>query len=315
MSNADFYLVLDAIEIQGANAISSPITYGTPALSGFLGAIHALQRKVNSQLLKDRHISFTGALIASHECRVRRYRSNWYSDYTLNQSRNPITKEGKTDSIIEEGKVDMTVSLVIPVACKNIDGADWLSDNQKDFLAWVKRTLYHQRMAGGSVFAVEGAGLLNAQEDALSVLKPRLAPAHILMDARQELRKITDALQEKNPEATALDALLELAMLHHAPEKDEKDEKNIKWKTTSVRSGRGWLVPMPVGYQAISAEKESLQGSRSTDYPSYFVETVYSLGKWVSPYSLDSLESAFWRMHQPDSNGLYLIKQSNENSL
>ena len=62
MSDVDFYLLLERIEIQGANAISSPLTYGFPALTGFLGAIHALARKMPFPV----SLTFGGALVASH---------------------------------------------------------------------------------------------------------------------------------------------------------------------------------------------------------------------------------------------------------
>ena len=305
MNDIDFYLLIDRLEIQGANAISSPLTYGFPALTGFLGAVHALERKIPFPV----SLSFNGALVASHACRVKRYRTNNYSDYTLNQSRNPIKKDGKTASIIEEGKVDLTVSLVIAVTCKDFADEDWLNDNTDEFTSWVEQTLYRQRMAGGSVFAIDKVELLKSE--ALDELKPRLAPAFILIDARQELVAITESLQQDNPGATALDALLEVAVLHHIPETDKQG--NTEWKTRNVKQGRGWLVPMPVGYQAISTLYDAgfLKDCRTTDYPSQFVETLYGLGKWVFPYSLDSLRSAFWYMKSND-NGLYLIEQTTD---
>ena len=305
MSDVDFYLLLERIDIQGANAISSPLTYGFPALTGFLGAIHALARKMPFPV----SLSFGGALVASHACRVKRYRSNNYSDYTLNQTRNPIKRDGKTASIIEEGKVDLTVSLVIPVTCDDFDDEDWLNDNTSDFTTWVEQTLYRQRMAGGSVFAIDNVELLKSED--LDDLKPRLAPAFILMDARQELIAITKSLQQNNPEATALDALLEVAVLHHIPQTDKQG--NTEWQTRNVKQGRGWLVPMPIGYQAISPlyDAGSLKDCRSADYPSQFVETLYGLGKWVFPYSLDSLRTAFWRMNS-NENSFYLIEQTTD---
>ena len=39
------YLIFNRDRVQDANAISSPITYGFPAVSGFLGAFHAMARK------------------------------------------------------------------------------------------------------------------------------------------------------------------------------------------------------------------------------------------------------------------------------
>ncbi|WP_422461201.1 type I-F CRISPR-associated protein Csy2 [Endozoicomonas sp. ALB115] len=309
MSDVDFYLHIAQIKVQGANAISGPLSYGFPALTGFLGAVHALERKIRFPV----SLTFDGVLIASHECRIRRYRPHAFSDYTFNQSRNPIRKNGETAAIVEEGKVDMTISLVLPIRCADYDDEDWLNDNEQAFCHWVSQTLQQQRMASGSVFGIKTVELVPAEN--LDQLKARLAPAFILVDARQELIEITNQLQQQSPDATALDALLETAILHHIPEqrptRGEDKEPTVHWKTTSVKHGRGWLVPISVGYQSISPlfQPEAMQHSRAPHYPSQYVETLYSLGRWVFPYSLNSLDNAFWRM-KTGENGLYLIEQS-----
>ena len=40
------YLLIPRIRIQNANAMSSPYTIGFPAMTAWLGAVHALQRSV-----------------------------------------------------------------------------------------------------------------------------------------------------------------------------------------------------------------------------------------------------------------------------
>lgn len=311
MIDHDFYLLVDRLVIHNGNAISSPLTYGFPAISGFLGAVHRLERKVPFDIT----ITFNGVLITSHSCRVKRYQATSYNDYTLNQSRNPIKKDGKSAAIIEEGKADLIVSLVIPIACDDYDDSDWIEDNPKTFTDWVKKTLFLQPMASGSVFDIAEVKLVKPEN--LDNLKARLAPGFILTDAKQDLIEITQQLQQSTPDATELDALLELATLHHIPETkpDTQSEKNTKtsWSVNNVKQGRGWLVPIPVGYQAISPlfEPGMLQESRTQQYPSQFVETLYGLGKWQFPYSVASLESAFWRMCSAD-NGLYLVEQTHD---
>ena len=43
------YVLIKKIRILNANAISSPLTYGFPAISGFIGSVHALSRKISQQ--------------------------------------------------------------------------------------------------------------------------------------------------------------------------------------------------------------------------------------------------------------------------
>ena len=46
MSEVKNLLVLPRLRVQNANAISSPMTWGFPAMSAFVGLMHALERKL-----------------------------------------------------------------------------------------------------------------------------------------------------------------------------------------------------------------------------------------------------------------------------
>lgn len=87
MNYPNFYLLFDHIEIQAANTISSPITYGFPALTGFTGMIHALSRKLFSQ-----QVELGGVMIACHDYQILGYKNSDFSDLTFNQTRNPLKK-------------------------------------------------------------------------------------------------------------------------------------------------------------------------------------------------------------------------------
>lgn len=306
MKRLSHYLLLNKLEIENANAVSSPITYGFPSISGFLGAVHALNRKLVESGFD---LDLSGVLIACHNIHVQRYRPHNYSDYTFNQSRNPIKKDGATAAIIEEGKAHLTVSLVIEVATTR-PGSRELADNQDEFLKHCREIIFHQRMAGGSVHAIGNIRLLNtASADAI---KKQLLPAFVLMEAKNDLAEITRQLQQKDPSATALDALVEVAVLHHEPVDTAISPSG--WQSRSVKSGRGWLVPMPIGFQAIAEpfEPGQLKHSRSGAYPSQYVESIYSLGKWVFPNRLPSeFTNCFWRYSQIDN--LYLFSQTQQN--
>lgn len=306
METLNYYLFFDHVKIHNANAISSPLTYGFPAISGFVGAIHALNRKIEST----DPIYLDGVLIACHECDVQVYRPNDYSDYTFRLTRNPVAKNGDTRAIIEEGRVHLDVSLLIEVKIENFE-ALYDDDQKNEFINQMKQKLYQQRIAGGHVLEIGDAKLIpsDASDETLANL---LLPAFVLVEAQQDLQEITAELQQQDPNATALDALIETAMLHHHPQEKEH------WQTTSVKQGRGWLVPIPLGYQAISLlfAAGKLQEARSNDHQSQFVECIYGLGKWVFPLRLkENLSQAFWRYQCStlQSNGaeIYIINQKN----
>jgi CRISPR type I-F/YPEST-associated protein Csy2 len=307
MAMLRYYLLFDHIKIHNANAISSPLTYGFPANSGFLGAIHALNRKIES----DNPIYLDGVLIACHDCDVQVYRPNDFADYTFRLTRNPLAKNGDTRSIIEEGRVHLDVSLLVEVKVEDRETLD--DDEQKQaFIKQMQQKLYQQRIAGGHVISIESVELYSASESKDNLINT-LLPAFVLVEAQQDLHNITAELQQQDPNATALDALIETAMLHHNPQ--EKDH----WQTTSVKQGRGWLVPLHLGYQAISPlfAAGKLQEARSNQHQSQFVECIYGMGKWVFPLRLkEDLDQAFWRYNcsELQSNGaeIYVINQTTD---
>ncbi|MCO6549802.1 MAG: type I-F CRISPR-associated protein Csy2 [Gilliamella sp.] len=304
MASLRYYLLFDHVKIHNANAISSPLTYGFPAISGFLGAIHALSRKIESE----NPIYLDGVLIACHECDVQVYRPNNYADYTFRLTRNPLAKNGSIRSIIEEGRVHLDVSLLVEVKIEDRETLDD-ADEQQAFIQQMKQKLYQQRVAGGQVVDIESVALYSASESNKNLINA-LLPAFVLVEAPQDLQDITAELQQQDPNATALDALIETAILHHHPQ--EKDH----WQTTSVKQGRGWLVPLHLGYQAISPlfSAGKVEHARSNEHATQFVECIYGLGKWVFPLRLKkSLSQAFWRYKcselQSNDAEIYIINQ------
>ena len=331
MSQIQFYLLFDRVQIQAANAISGPLSYGFPSLNGFLGAIHALNRKLPDL----DEVTLGGVLVACHDCAIQTYRTHSFADATFNQSRNPLKKTGETASIIEEGKVHLTVSLLIEVTTSR---ALWNSLRQPEqaeqWCTRIQTLLMKQRIAGGSITDIGHTQLFEPHRK--DEMIAALLPAFVLMDAGQDLIAITRELQtgqqhlvdafdqiqlarDENGEplpcaqaaqaqATALDALIEVATLHHLP----PDDQNTEWRTHSVKSGRGWLVPLPIGYQGIAPPFAAgeLTHCRTVDYPSQYVETIYSLGKWIFPFRLpENFQQCFWRYAPPQDN-LYLITQT-----
>ncbi|UVW34104.1 type I-F CRISPR-associated protein Csy2 [SAR92 clade bacterium H455] len=305
MSHVSHYLLLDRIEIEGANAVSSPLTYGFPAVSGFMGAVHALNRKLVQSGLD---VELSGTLIACHDIHVQRYRPHPYTDYSFNQSRNPIKKNGTTASIIEEGKAHLAVSLVVEISASRATSRD-IDDDLTTIEQQCRQLVYQHPIAGGSVVAIEAVKLFDNSGEAQ--IKKALLPAFVLMNAQTDLIDVTQQMQKLNPEATALDALIEVSTLHHEPVPTKMSPSG--WKTRSAKSGHGWLVPMPVGYQAIAPQfaPGELANSRNPEYPGQYVEAIYSLGKWVFPNRLPSdFSNCFW--HYSEKENLYLFTQKHE---
>lgn len=308
------YLLFKKVIIDGANTISSPLTYGFPAITGFLGSFHAMSRKMaeDEQLSS---IALGGVLLACHDCQPQMYRPNTYNNYTFNQTRNPIKKDGKTASIIEEGKCHLTMSFVVEV----LADTKLTTEHQASAIQKTKQWIQQQRMAGGSVRGLarfEPVQFFDSSD--ISAVIPQLLPAFVLMNAQNEFAQIINDVQKDNPDATPLDALIDVCTLHHIPESQKNGE--IKWSATSRKSGHGWLVPMPIGYQGISEVFDAgvMQNVRNPEYPSQYVEAIYSLGKWVYPQRLNriggehDIANAFWRYRYDVDDSLYLVTQQHD---
>lgn len=308
------YLLFKKVMIDGANTISSPLTYGFPAITGFLGSFHAMSRKMaDDESLSE--VSLGGVLLACHDCKPQMYRPNSYNNYTFNQTRNPIKKDGKTASIIEEGKCRLVMSFVVEV----LADTTLTTEQQASAIQNTKQWIQQQRMAGGSVRGLARFEPVQFFDNSdISAVIPQLLPAFVLMDAQNEFAQIINDVQKDDPDATPLDALIEVCALHQIPEIQKNGD--TKWLTTSRKSGHGWLVPMPVGYQGISELYDSgvMQNVRNPEYPSQYVEAVYSLGKWVYPQRLNriggehDIANAFWRYRYDADDSLYLVTQQQD---
>ncbi len=64
-------LLLPHIKVHNANALSSPFTIGFPAMTAWLGAVHALQRKLND---KGYSICFDAVGVVSHKMDLQTYK-------------------------------------------------------------------------------------------------------------------------------------------------------------------------------------------------------------------------------------------------
>ena len=328
------YFLVKKIHVQGANCVSSPITYGFPSVTGFMGAIHALNRKIlNIEEFEDTYLSGVG--IACLECKPHIFRPHPYADYTFNQTRNPLKKKNgqyQTPPIIEEGKTDLVVSLIIEVTLSSDDSEKYFEftkeDNVKKSCKIIKNKLLQQRLCGGSVMNIESVSFFEISS--ADKIKNQLLPSSILLEAREDLNEITAELREKNPETSSLDALIETCKVHFIPhyenseyseqdpnkdESEKLDSNKITWKAKNIKTGRGWLVPISVGYQAISEKIKpgNLQNSRHPGYPSQYVESIYTLGKWVFPLRSFEISECIWRYDNQDVNqNLYIVKQMNQ---
>lgn len=303
MPNISGLLILPRLRVQNANAISGQHTWGFPAMSAFTGLMTALERKLGP----DTGLEFYGIGVICHD-----FQAQTSGEYLqrFNLTRNPVDKDGSTSAIVEEGRIHLDITLVFGVAGDALTQDD---DVLSELAMSIARTLETMRIAGGSV--IPGAypsrpqliALPDTEED-LAILFRRLRrrwlPGFALV-ARDDLLHAHHAeLREKRPDASLLDAWLDKARINYWPQQDPSGQ--ISW-VHSRPQGSGWIVPLPVGYGAISPlqSEGSVSNARDASTPFCFVESVYSLGEWLSPHRLTHYTDLLWYpSHDPDT-GIY----------
>jgi CRISPR-associated protein Csy2 len=296
--NPDALLVLPWLHVQNANCISSPLTWGFPAMSSILGFVHALERKIKPQYTD---LSFSGVSLICHRFDPQVF-SPGIRDNVFRLTRNPVNKEGDSSAIVEEGRAHITMSLLIQV--KSAAYYDLTLSQREEMAEIILKTVYGLRLAGGSIlppFTKKAKARLSDWDvtgDTLKAELRRLLPGFLLISREDLLRERTIELQTINPEKTSLDALLDLSSLYHEPIKTDSDSGIVEWQ---VRKKPGWIVPIPVGYRSIAQcyKAGEVLNARDTEIPFSFVECIYSLGQWISPHRLTDGGKIFWK-HEAD---------------
>lgn len=205
------YLLIERIKVQNANAASG-FTWGFPSITHFLGFSHNLHRKLQTDDDLS-NLTLGGCIVISHEQHVHAYKDygvTRFSQYKSSHLREVnFEKDGtlKGAAIIEESKMNMTVSLLIPVE-------GYLGGLQELLKAFIKNACQIQRLAGGTVLAVANVDIIDlAKEDQLKSVRRKLLPGFILQDRSDYLAEHFSNLKESNPKAELLDAWFDFIAL------------------------------------------------------------------------------------------------------
>lgn len=362
------YILINRIKVQNANAIAG-FTWGFPAITHFLGFTHNLLRKLsNKEQFKGVHLG--GCVVVSHNTQVHTYGEY---DKQFTQSRNPpylaSHKKDSTPPVIEEGKMNMTVSLLVEYSGN-------IGNREDSFLEWFKNSCYLQRLAGGIILDIKSIQLFGLDNQAIYQIKRLLLPGFVLMDRANYLEEHYLEQQTKNANAEIFDAWLDFIVLKQKarPKSDliskhfielGKNEPNneivkiwnkhleksyeqakipeelIKYfattdfdkklleqwqkychpdeKTDAIweyikKPMSGYLVPIMTGYKAISKvyKNDEVKNTRDSETDVCFVESVHSVGEWLSAHKLteEELRSSVWNYEYEEK--WYLCKQGVE---
>jgi len=295
MSRRKNILLIPHLLVHNANALSSPFTIGFPAMTAWLGAVHALQRKLNSDGFED--LEFMAVGVVSHKADLQVHRG--VGDYvnSIIGTSNPVDKDGKRPAFIEEARIHLDVSLVIEFTRVE-------RDEKERFLERVTHHLQSRmKMAGGDIFGFKQLDIYQVKrEKELAKIRRKLMPSYAIVERRDLMIEAMDRGLD------AMDALLEYLTINHSCEKDE--DGKVLW--TSKRKSAGWIVPIATGFQAIS-ELGKAKNQRDANKPHCFAESVVTLGEFRMVYKIESLDEILWHYSVDKEHGLYLCEQNKNN--
>lgn len=317
MHDIPYLLEVPRLRVQNANAVSSPHTWGFPAMSAFVGLMHALERRLHNEGLE---LQLNGVGVICHRHEPQASRSGHTHAFHL--TRNPVDHKGETAAIVEEGRTHLEVTLVFAVEGQAAEGHR--QGTGPDLEAAVANILPTLRVAGGTIQP--------PKDRRGTITKPRLIPVAEDEDerdrqGRQLLRRWLPGfallgrddllhdhhalLQAADPATDLLEAWLDLIRINWAARQEEPEDGTdgqVHWERRGPP--KGWLVPIPVGYGALSPlyEAGTVEGARDEQTPFRFVESLYSIGEWKSPHRLQSPVDLLWYVDNSEDNGLYRLR-------
>lgn len=275
------YLILQNIKVGNANAISG-FTYGFPSITNFLGYVHALSRK----LQQSHGIELSDVGVISHDHQIHAHRGSKQDPYTFALSRAPLTAEGKTAPITEEGRMHFTASLVIWAEGLNLK----TKSIQLEQCEAIKELAEQHKLAGGRIESIE-ACYLSKTSGHRAILR-RLFPGSALVDRSELLAK----MDGPSPLLNWLDVASLKYSATDTPINNLDD--SVEWALTNPNEG--YLVPIQVGFKKIAPTYQAgrVKNVRDKSTPFSFVESVHSIGEWVNTTSkIDSIDDIMWQYH------------------
>lgn len=287
-------LLIPKLHIHNANALSSPYTIGFPAMTAWLGAVHALERKLKLDKRYDdefEELEFKGVAVVCHDINLHTHRGNGDFVSSIIGTGNPLDKSGNRSSFIEEARCDLVVSLLI----------EYEADDDSELTASVNSLLEGQmKIAGGDIMKANASEKRRVDNEAdTRALMGRVMPGHLLIERRDLMQQSMQDGQD------AIDAMLDYLKVTYHSESD--DNGKISWH--SSRKSKGWIVPIATGFHGIS-ELGHAEQQRDQDTLHRFAESLVTLGEFVMPYRIDDLDTILWCYHHDAAKNLYLCQQN-----
>ncbi|PJD94426.1 MAG: type I-F CRISPR-associated protein Csy2 [Legionella sp.] len=296
-------LLLPHINIHNANALSSPFTIGFPAMTAWLGATHALQRKLKEKGVQI-HCKATG--VVSHQFDLQTYRGKNAFVSSIIGTANPLDQFGKRPSFIEEPRCHLNVSLLIEI--------EGVIQEQHHILEQTISDILHAKLkiAGGDIRTFSPPTIIvidehNAAE--LRAFKRKLMPGYVLIERRDLMIAAMDKGQDP------IDAIIDYLAIHHYC--NLNDSNDVIWTRQRKKQNNkpaGWIVPIATGFHGLTDIGLALN-QRDPSTPHRFVESLVTLGEFKMPHRFSNLTQMLWHYQFDAENQLYQCIQTHTTNI
>ena len=289
------YLLIRNIRIQNANAMSSPITIGFPAMTAWLGGMHALERRLRQrEELSELH--FTRLAVSCQAFDLQTYRGvGDYVDSVIINAK-PLRKKKnafKPAPFIEEARVHLTVSLLFALARGD-------RNLQEPLIKAIAEELPRMKLASGDILSFQPPKEILYQDDedqaSDKAILRKLMPGYVVIERRDLLKERMKAGEN------SVDALLHFLEIQYQAEKNE-DGEVTGWK--GKKAEPGWIVPLATGFKGLSPlGRVRLQ--RDAETPHRFAESVITLGEFKMAHHFQHVSEILWEYKYLADENLYL---------
>ncbi|BBG58432.1 MULTISPECIES: type I-F CRISPR-associated protein Csy2 [Providencia] len=303
-----YIIKLPYLKIHNANALSSPYTIGFPAMTAWLGFMHALERKLHEYGV---NIVLDSVAVISHECDLQTYRGPNDFVSSIIGTANPLNSDGTRSAFIEEARCHLEASLLIKYAVDDDGKVEPLLENSP-VLAVIYDLVMTMKLAGGDILSLgKPTTYIIPEKDTDGVFRRNLLnsvmPGYALIE-RRDLMKVA-----MNKGQDAMDALLDYVVVDNQciekiPTNEHGNEKNAQFEWRAQRKISGWIVPIATGYQGISPLGQA-KNQRDPDTPHRFAESVVTLGEFILANRANSIYEILWGFEFIESQNLYLCQQ------
>lgn len=315
-------LIIPHIKVHNANALSSPFTIGFPAMTAWLGAVHALQRHINQAGLS---VIFSATGVVNHDTSLQTHKGHGDYVHSIIGTANPLDKTGARSAFIEEARCHLDVSLIIEFEKASIE-------QREQLLSLVNHTMQAKmKIAGGDIQHFQKPQCITIQDgDDKDVRKVQrmVMPGYAIIERRDLMVQSMEESEgqkgewedgekergERQKGDDAIEAMLDYLCVHHTCEvnENETDEnKKITWQTQrklANQSSAGWIVPIATGFHAISDIGEA-KNQRDPNTLHRFAESVVTLGEFKMAHRFNFIEDLLWRYCYQTEDDLYLCQQ------